>query len=83
MYNYFMPRKVLDKKTREKGVALAKLIKAERERQNLSQEELAKMADVRFETLKSIECERILTPNVFIVANIAIALKGNLNKWLK
>jgi transcriptional regulator with XRE-family HTH domain len=83
MYSYFMPRKELDNETRARGIALGKTISIARIKSGLTQENLAIAAKVRVETLKSIECGRTATPNVFIVAKIAFALKGDLNKWLR
>lgn len=83
MYNYYMPRPELDNETKERGRKLGKVISAERSKQNLSQEQLAIKANVRIETLKSIELGRVFTPNAFTISAIAKALKGDLNKWLK
>ncbi len=83
MYSYYMPRKVLSEDIKKKGAELGRTVKSAREKLGLSQEQLAIKSDVRIETLKSIECGRVSTPNVFIISNLAVALKGDLNKWLK
>lgn len=83
MYSYYMPRPELNDEEKERGRNLGKTISAARKRQKLSQENLAILANVRIETLKSIESGRSFTPNVFIVSLLAKALKGDLNKWLK
>ena len=83
MYSYYMPRKALTDDIKKKGILLGKTIKVAREKKDMSQEALAIEANVRIETLKSIECGRISTPNVFIISDLAVALKGDLNKWLK
>lgn len=78
-----MPRKQLSEKIKKKGIALGNTIQIARKKVGLSQEQLAIKAAVRVETLKSIECGRVSTPNVFIISDIAVALNGDLNKWLK
>lgn len=81
-----MPRKELDKKTKQRGEKLASLIKDARESKNWTQMELAHKSGVNVDTIRSIEKKqtgKTFTPNVFIVADLAKALKGDLNKWLK
>ena len=78
-----MNRKKRDAKTIKRGEELAQKIKKEREKADLSQEELAQKAQIKIDTLRSIESKRIKTPNVFIVADLVKVLRGDLNKWIK
>jgi transcriptional regulator with XRE-family HTH domain len=76
-------RKKLSAKSKKRGLQLAKLIKQAREENDWNQERLAKAASIGIDTLRSIECARIRTPNIFIVADLAKALGEDLNTWLK
>ena len=81
-----MPRKELDSVTKERGQKLAALIKKTREAKDLTQSELAQISGVKVDTIRSIEKKKTgktFTPNVFIIADLAKALKEDLNKWLK
>lgn len=78
-----MARRNLDEKILKRGEKLARLIQKSRKSQGLTQEELAIKTRIRIDTLRSIESGRIHAPNVFLVADIAIALKEDLNEWLK
>ena len=81
-----MARQQLDEKTKRRGEKLAQLIKKARKKNKLTQDELAKISGVKVDTLRAIEKEKkgkTFTPNVFIVADLAAAMKEDLNTWLK
>ena len=78
-----MARTTQDPSVIKRGESLAKTIQSERVKLGLTQEELAIKSGIRIDTLRSIESGRICAPNVFIVADLAKTLKGDLNKWLK
>lgn len=62
---------------------LGKKIKELRLKNNLSQDELARKADVPYTTLTKIEVGVIKKPSVFVVAKIAKALDISLDKLIK
>jgi len=62
---------------------LGKKIKELRLKNNLSQDELARKADVPYTTLTKIEVGVIKKPSVFVVAKIAKALGISLDKLIK
>jgi transcriptional regulator with XRE-family HTH domain len=62
---------------------LGKKIKELRLKNNLSQDELARRADVPYTTLTKIEVGVIKKPSVFVVAKIAKALGISLDKLIK
>jgi len=62
---------------------LGKKIKELRLKNNLSQDELARKADVPYTTLTKIEIGVIKKPSVFVVAKIAKALDISLDKLIK
>lgn len=76
-------RKKKSAEDKSRGEQLAKLIKASRNKIKLKQAELAAKASVGLDTLRSIECARVHSPNAFIIADLAKALGEDLNKWLK
>lgn len=76
-------RRKLSDEDKERGKLLAEQIKAARERLGLKQEDLASKASIRIDTLRSIESARVYSPSAFIIADLAKALKEDLNKWLK
>ncbi len=57
---------------------LARNIRIERARKNLSQEYLAEKADITQQHLYRIENEKV-SPTIHVVANIAVALDVDLN----
>ena len=61
---------------------LGKKIKELRFKNNLSQDELARKADVPYTTLTKIEVSVIKKPSVFVVAKIAKALNISLDKLI-
>lgn len=78
-----MARSAQDPALIRRGKSLAKIIQTERVKRGFTQEGLAIESGIRIDTLRSIESGRIATPNVFIVADLAKTLGGDLNKWLK
>ena len=70
-------------KVEKRGSRLSSLIQEARKAAGLTQEELSKKAKIKIDTLRSIEGGRIQAPNVFLIADIAKELKGDLNEWLK
>lgn len=67
------------KQTNKLGIKIKKL----RAKTGLSQDELARKADVAYTTLTKIETGVIKSPSVFVVEKIAKALKVNIEKFLK
>ena len=62
---------------------LGKKIKELRLKHHLSQDELARKADVPYTTLTKIEIGVIKNPSVYVVAKIAKALRVSLDKLIK
>lgn len=62
---------------------LGKKIKELRLKNNLSQDELARRADVPYTTLTKIEIGVIKKPSVFVIAKIAKALDISLDQLIK
>ncbi len=62
---------------------LGKKIKELRLKQKLSQDELARKADVPYTTLTKIETGIIKKPSVYVVAKIAKALEISVDKLIK
>lgn len=62
---------------------LGKKIKELRLKKNLSQDELARKADVPYTTLTKIEIGVIKKPSVFVIAKIAKALDISLDQLIK
>lgn len=62
---------------------LGKKIKELRLKKKLSQDELARKADVPYTTLTKIEVGVIKKPSVFVVAKIAKALGVNIDELIK
>lgn len=65
------------------GNKLGKKIKKLRNDLGLSQDELARQADVSYTTLTKIETGVIKKPSVYVVAKIAKALKITLDDLIK
>jgi len=63
--------------------SLALNIKTLRKDRGLSQEKLARKADILYSTLNKIETNVIKNPSVFSVAKIAKALDTEIEKLLK
>jgi len=63
--------------------SLGKRIKELRLKHHLSQDKLARKADVPYTTLTKIEIGVIKNPSVYVVAKIAKALRVSLDKLIK
>ncbi len=62
---------------------IGKNIKKYRAKLGLTQEDLARKAEVRYTTLTKIESDVIKNPSVYIVEKIAKALKVTIEELLK
>ena len=78
-----MSKKPIDIYIRKRGLAFSRILKEERKAQNHTQEQLAKMANVSLDTVRSIEHGRIANPGLFIAASLVEVLKGDLTEWVK
>ena len=67
-------RKPLSKDVERRGKRLARIVKAERNKKGLSQQELADRSKVAYATLRRIESAETLDAGFFTVADIALAL---------
>ncbi len=77
-----MARTKTDEITKERGISFSQKIKTQREKKNLTQRELSDRANIPLDTLRSIENGRVLTPSVFIAADLVHALDGKLDGWI-
>jgi len=68
---------------RQNNNLLGKKIKELRLKNNLSQDELARKADVSYTTLTKIEVGVIKKPSVFVVSKIAKVLNVSIENLLK
>lgn len=78
-----MARKELDPETLRRSAAFADLLRKAREREGLSQSDLASASGVSLDVIRSIECGRLKVPGVFSAYRLAVALRADLAKWLK
>jgi len=62
---------------------IGKNIKKFRSKLGLTQEDLARKAEIRYTTLTKIESDVIKNPSVYIVAKIAKALNTTIDKLIK
>ena len=62
------------------AVTFAQKIKDRRTAKNLSQETLAAMVGVSTDTIRKIEQQKTASPGVFLIVDIAMALKLDLKK---
>lgn len=76
-------RKKLSKEIKGRGEQLALLIRTARIKFDWSQQDLANESSVGLDTIRSIESTRVFSPSAFIIADLASALKEDLNIWLK
>lgn len=80
----FAGRKSISEEDKARGIALARSVKAAREAKNYRQEDLAYETGIRIDTLRAIESEkRAFSPSVFIIADLAEFLEGDLYEWLQ
>ena len=77
-----MARKELDDATKIRGETFSRRLKKERERLDLTQGDLSRKSNVPLDTVRSIENGRILTPGLFIAADLVHALEGTLDEWI-
>ncbi len=77
-----MTRRADTKEIKRLSSLLADKIKKRRIELNLSQEDLARKANVSVESIRSLEGGRLRSPSVFVSYRIAKCLKKNLNAWL-
>ena len=77
-----MARSKVDQKFKDRGISFAKRLKEERQSLDMTQSELSTLANVPLDTLRSIENERVLSPGVFLAADLVHALGGKLDGWL-
>jgi transcriptional regulator with XRE-family HTH domain len=77
-----MARKELNKKAKDRGITFARRLKDERERKEITQNDLSKMSNVPLDTVRSIENGRISSPGLFIAADLVHALDGRLDEWI-
>lgn len=75
-----MARPSIDQHQRDRAQRLAGQLAASRERQGLSQEQLARSADVPLDTLRKVEQHRIAGPSFFLVAALARPLDVSLDE---
>ena len=67
----------------ERADAFVNRLVKERNRQGVSQQQLADRAQVAVGTLKALELRQTKVPNVFLAADLVRALSGDLSRWLK
>ncbi|MGE4232048.1 MAG: helix-turn-helix domain-containing protein [Bacteriovoracia bacterium] len=78
-----MAKKERSEHARNRGKEFGKRLRKVREQKDLSRNDLSKIADIPVDTISSIEGGRILSPGLFIAADLVHALEGNLNEWVK
>lgn len=66
-----------------KSSELATMIKLQRARKGISQEQLAKTTGLAIATISFIECGVITKPRASTLVKIADALGADANEWLK
>lgn len=72
-----------DQKQKKRGKRLAERIKASRSKSLLTQEQLAQRAGISIDTLRKIEGGKVASPSIFLICDLATALKGDIREWLK
>lgn len=77
-----MARSKVDQKFKDRGISFAKRLKEVRESKDMTQSELSVRANVPLDTLRSIENGRILSPGVFLAADLVHALDEKLDGWI-
>jgi transcriptional regulator with XRE-family HTH domain len=78
-----MGRPRLDDRQRARAERLGRLLADKREQQSLSQEELARRAELSVDTLRSVEQHRTAAPSFFLVAALTGALNVSLDELAK
>lgn len=72
-----------EKKTNKRGKTIGKKIKAWRKMKNLTQDALAKKADMPYTTLAKIESDVIQNPSLLTITKIANGLRITLDDLIK
>jgi transcriptional regulator with XRE-family HTH domain len=67
---------------RDRGVSLSRLLADARRRRSMSQEALARAADVSVESVRKIERGVIPTPGFFVIAKICSALSLSMDELI-
>jgi transcriptional regulator with XRE-family HTH domain len=75
-----MGRPRVDDSQRARAQRLGRRLTQSREQRNLSQEQLARQADVSIDTLRSVEQHRTAAPSFFFVAALASSLHLSLDE---
>ncbi|HEY5710025.1 MAG TPA: helix-turn-helix transcriptional regulator [Solirubrobacterales bacterium] len=78
-----MGRPRVDERQRARAQSLGRLLADSRQQRSLSQEQLARSAEVSVDTLRSIEQHRTVAPSFFLVAALAGTLDLSLDELAK
>jgi DNA-binding XRE family transcriptional regulator len=78
-----MGRPPVDERQRARAQRLGRVLAGSREQQSLTQEQLARSAEVSVDTLRSVEQHRIVAPSFFLVAALAGSLDLSLDQVAK
>jgi transcriptional regulator with XRE-family HTH domain len=78
-----MGRPRIDEHQRARAQRLGRLLANSREQRSLSQEQLARSAEVSVDTLRSVEQHRTTAPSFFLVAALANPLDLSLDELAK
>ncbi|MFL5897645.1 MAG: helix-turn-helix domain-containing protein [Solirubrobacterales bacterium] len=78
-----MGRPRIDEHQRARAQRLGRLLSNSREQRSLSQEQLARSAEVSVDTLRSVEQHRTTAPSFFLVAALAAPLELSLDELAK
>lgn len=78
-----MGRPRADEHQRARAQRLGRLLAETREQLSLSQEQLARIADVSVDTLRTVEQYRTVAPSFFLVAALANPLDLSLDELAK
>ena len=78
-----MPRRKLDARQRARAQRLGSFLAESRVASGLSQEGLARSADVSVDTLRSVEQHRTSEPSFFLIAALAHPLDLSLDRVAK
>ncbi len=74
MYCLTMARKAATLQEKAFGAAVGTLISRARQHQELSGQDLARLADVSIDTIRSLESGRVASPGLFAVSRLSNAL---------
>ncbi len=73
----------MSKETRRRGERMAKLIRAQRNKMGLTQDDLAERSGISAATVRKIETAETLDPGFFTVAGLALVLGLSLEDLAK